>query len=112
MKELLETPKIFEVGEWFYHGYKALQVEKRTRKGDEVFLWSGGQKYPLSECDAGYTEDDVLSAIGLCKLAETNIEITTVKKLLSIACTPDMKKEVWQRLTAECRKKLAKSTHE
>jgi hypothetical protein len=112
MRAVIEKSKIFEVGDYFYHGYKALQVEKRTRKGDEIFLYAGGQRYSLAECDESYTEQDVISAIDLCESAETEVEIQTVKELLKMVCTPDMKKEVWQRLTAECRKKLAKSTQE
>jgi len=112
MKELLERPKIFEVGEWFYHGCRALQVEKRTRKGDEIFLWAQGQKYPIGECKSTYSDEDVLSATNLCELVETDIEVRACKETLSMVCTPDMKKEVWRRLTPSCRQKLTQSIQE
>lgn len=119
MKATLEKPKIFEVGEWVYVPkpftdelgtfvrHRLVQIDKRTRAGDAIYLWSNGVRYPLGQCGPpGFTEADIDDAVGLIQSVSDEPGISQVRELLTQICPPEAKPKIWAKLSKPDQDKL------
>jgi hypothetical protein len=119
MKELLEKPKIFEVGEWVYINelftdelgtfvrHRLLRVDKRTKAGDAIYLWSNGVRYPLGQCGPpDFTEADIDDAVGLIQSVSDEPGISQIRELLAQICPLEIKPRIWAKLSKPDKDKL------
>lgn len=119
MKELLERPKIFEVGEWVYVEnpfidelgtfvrHRLVQVDKRTKVGNAIYFWAGGIRYPLEHCrSSDFTDDDVADAVALIQSVSDEPGISQVRQMLAQLCPQEMKPKIWGQLSKADQEKI------
>ena len=119
MKAVIEKPKIFEVGEWVYvkepftdelgtfERHQLVQIDKRTKVGEEIYLWSNGTRYPLENCSSpDFTDEDIVAAAALVSLVSDEPGLSQVRQLLAQICPKEIKPKVWERLSKSDQEKL------
>lgn len=118
-KELPRQSKIFEVGDYIYVldpftdklgtfvRHRLVQVEKRTKVGDSIYLWANGTRYPLEHCSpSDFTDADIDDAVSLIQTVSDEPGISQVRELLAQICPQEIKPKIWAKLSKADQQKM------